>query len=337
MARTHGAAAAAAAAAAVILQEPGMGVKNICVAVKATPGLEDLKTKDIKQEAIRQRAVLKQAGTAAAEREPKKKSGLDLLLDGGSEVVATKPTTLHPSWKRCETGALLAILPMKDHQLPRQTRDNTCKGTGTADFCSAQSPLRVAPWGVFVRSRRDGTQAERAAGAGADGGRDSGIPRATRRRDTGEAGEEAQTGGARVCDAGGSGDRGGGGGGKGTAGGAAAVAGLAGGGASSEGVAGGWHCSTRHPAVWERGDECCSASGWRRARSGRDEAGVDGAEEAGGGVVVERQRHLTCCVAVLQSELRYFKCKVATLSVQILLEFRPKRAIAEGSGSQCQV
>jgi hypothetical protein len=100
MARTHG--------AAVFLQEPGMGVKNICVAVKATPGLEDLKTKDIKQEAIRQRAVLKQAGTAAVEGEPQKKTGLDLLLGGGSAVVATKPT-LHPSWKRCETGALLAI------------------------------------------------------------------------------------------------------------------------------------------------------------------------------------------------------------------------------------
>lgn len=211
------------------------------------------------------------------------------------------------------------FLPMKDHHLPRQTRANTCKRTGTTDFRSAQSPLRVAPWGVFVRSLRHGAQAESAAGAGADGGGDSGIPRATRRRDTGEAGEEeqeAQTGGARVCDAGGSGDRGGGGGGKGTAGGAAAVAGLAGGGASSEGVAGGRRCSTRHPAVWERGDECCSASGWRRARSGRDEAGVDGAEGAGGGVVVGRQRHLTCCcVAVLQSELRYFECKVATLLV----------------------
>ena len=50
------------AVAFALSQEPGMGVKNICAKVKAVPGLEKLKTKDIKEEALRQRAALKVAG-----------------------------------------------------------------------------------------------------------------------------------------------------------------------------------------------------------------------------------------------------------------------------------
>lgn len=63
----------------VLQREPGNSAKSIAAEVRTMPGLEHLKTKDIKEEATRQKA----AGT---------QSGLDLLL-GGTPAAASSASS----------------------------------------------------------------------------------------------------------------------------------------------------------------------------------------------------------------------------------------------------